>query len=60
MAAGILSNRWLIAERHGVSLNTILLWNRLDLSRPIHPGQALLLYAPSEPDPVAEDSTEQP
>lgn len=49
-----------IAERHGVSLNTIILWNRLNPGRPIHPGQTLILYAPSETDPVAQEPPDRP
>lgn len=49
-----------IAERHGVSLNHIILWNRLDPRRPIHPGDTLILYAPPETDPVAAEPSEQP
>jgi membrane-bound lytic murein transglycosylase D len=33
-----------IAERFGVPLLSLLIWNRLDASRPIHPGQKLVIY----------------
>lgn len=49
-----------IAEAHGVSLNHIILWNRLNPRRPIHPGDTLILYTPPETDPVAEEPADQP
>jgi peptidoglycan lytic transglycosylase D len=33
-----------IAERFGVPLLSLIIWNRLDASRPIHPGQELVIY----------------
>jgi hypothetical protein len=33
-----------IAEKFRVPLPAILIWNRLDLSRPIHPGDRLIIY----------------
>jgi membrane-bound lytic murein transglycosylase D len=33
-----------IAEKFGVPLLSLLIWNRLDASRPIHPGQKLVIY----------------
>ncbi len=33
-----------IAERFGVPLLSLIIWNRLDVSRPIHPGQELAIY----------------
>jgi len=43
-----------IADRYGVSLSDVILWNRLNPRRPIHPGDSLILYAPPpDDDPVA-------
>jgi len=33
-----------IAQRFNVPLAVIIIWNRLDLSQPIHPGQRLVIY----------------
>lgn len=33
-----------IAERFGVPLFSLIIWNRLDVSRPIHPGQELIIH----------------
>lgn len=33
-----------IAERFDIPLQAILIWNRLDLKRPIHPGDRLVIY----------------
>lgn len=33
-----------IADRFQVPLPAILIWNRLDMSRPIHPGDRLIIY----------------
>lgn len=33
-----------IAERFGIPLLALIIWNRLDVSRPIHPGQELVIY----------------
>jgi len=37
-------NLSLIAERFNVPLNAILIWNRLDMQKPIHPGDRLIVY----------------
>ena len=34
----------LIASRFNVSLATLIIWNRLDFRRPIHPGDRLIIY----------------
>jgi hypothetical protein len=34
----------LIAERFGVPLPALLIWNRIDLNRPIHPGDRLVIH----------------
>ncbi len=39
-----------IADRFGVPLPALLIWNRLDPTRPIHPGDRLVI-APDRPDP---------
>ena len=33
-----------IAEKFNVPLAVMIIWNRLDLSQPIHPGQRLVIY----------------
>lgn len=33
-----------IAERFGVPLKTLIIWNRIDINRPIHPGDRLIIY----------------
>lgn len=47
-----------IADRHGVTLNDIVMWNRIDPRRAIHPGDTLILYAPDRDDAPAEDGDE--
>jgi len=37
-------NLSLIADRFGVSLSSLLIWNRIDLKDPIHPGDRLRIY----------------
>lgn len=37
-------NLSLIANRFNVSLATLIIWNRLDFRRPIHPGDRLIIY----------------
>ena len=39
-----------IADRFGVPLPALLIWNRLDPTRPIHPGDRLII-APDQLDP---------
>jgi hypothetical protein len=38
-----------IAEQFRVPLPAILIWNRIDLNRPIHPGDRLIIF-PGEGD----------
>ena len=33
-----------IAERFGIPLSTLIIWNRKDIKRPIHPGDRLIIY----------------
>ncbi len=37
-----------IAEHFGVPLQAILIWNRLDLRKPIHPGDRIVVQPPRE------------
>jgi hypothetical protein len=37
-------NLSLIAEKFGVPLSALIIWNRLSLGRPIHPGDRLIIY----------------
>jgi hypothetical protein len=39
-----------IAEKFRVPLPAILIWNRIDLNRPIHPGDRLIIYPSDDPD----------
>ena len=41
-------NLSLIAERFGVPLQALRIWNRLDLRKPIHPGDRLVVRPPKE------------
>ncbi|MDX1707089.1 MAG: transglycosylase SLT domain-containing protein [Desulfobacterales bacterium] len=43
-----------IAERFNVPLPALLIWNRLDGQKPIHPGDRLVIY-PTETDASIED-----
>lgn len=33
-----------IAERFGIPLAALIIWNRIDIRRPIHPGQPLVIF----------------
>jgi membrane-bound lytic murein transglycosylase D len=33
-----------IAQKHNVPLAALIIWNRIDLNRPIHPGDRLVIY----------------
>ena len=37
-------NLSVIAKRFGVPLAAILIWNRIDLKSPLHPGDRLIIY----------------
>lgn len=39
-------NLSLIADRFGVPLTALLIWNRIDIKESIHPGDRLLIYNP--------------
>lgn len=43
-----------IAEKFDVPLAALIIWNRIDLKRPIYPGQRLVIYA----DEAKNDETE--
>lgn len=36
-------NLSVIADRFGVPLAALIIWNRIDLQRPIHPGDRLII-----------------
>jgi len=40
-------NLSVLAERFGVPLLSLLIWNRIDPSRPIHPGDRLVVHPPA-------------
>jgi prevent-host-death family protein len=42
-------NLSIIAKRFGVPLAAILIWNRIDLNRPLHPGDRLIIYPVDSP-----------
>ncbi len=44
-----------IAERFNVPLPALLIWNRLDSGRPIHPGDRLVIY-PNETQSMQKDT----
>ena len=33
-----------IADKFGVPLAVLIIWNRLDMKKPIHPGDRLIIY----------------
>ena len=33
-----------IADRFGIPLAALIIWNRIDIKRPIHPGKRLIIY----------------
>jgi membrane-bound lytic murein transglycosylase D len=47
-----------IAERFAVPLPALIIWNKLDLSRPIHPGDKLVIY-PKSPRSIETDTEEE-
>ena len=51
-----------IADRFDVPLPALVIWNRIDPRRPIHPGDRLIIYRkdvpPDEKDPVDADTDE--
>lgn len=42
-------NLSIIAKRFGVPLAAILIWNRIDLNSPLHPGDRLIIYPVGSP-----------
>ena len=38
-------NLSVIAERFGIPLAALIIWNRIDLNRPIHPGDRLIIHS---------------
>lgn len=48
-----------IAERFNVPLAALLIWNRIDMNKPIHPGDRLVVFSrPEDPDgPLWPDET---
>ena len=49
-----------IAEQFRVPLPAILIWNRIDMDRPIHPGDRLVIYPMEEGNYPPEVDTEEP
>ena len=41
-------NLSLIADRFGVPLAALIIWNRIDIRKPIHPGDRLVVYRQTE------------
>jgi len=39
-------NLSLIADKFGIPLAALIIWNQLDIRRPIHPGDRLIIYRP--------------
>jgi len=50
-------NLSLIADRFGVSLSSLLIWNRIDPRRTLYPGERLVIY-PDMPDSADEGAAE--
>ncbi|MEW6674272.1 MAG: transglycosylase SLT domain-containing protein [Thermodesulfobacteriota bacterium] len=54
-------NLSVIAEKFDVPLAALIIWNRIDLKRPIHPGQRLIIYAEEikadEPETAEEEGS---
>lgn len=48
-----------IAEKFDVPLAALIIWNRIDLKRPIHPGQRLIIYAPEATGEDAESAVDE-
>jgi LysM repeat protein len=46
-------NLSLIAERFGIPLTALIIWNQIDISRPLQPGDRLVVYR------SVADSTQQ-
>lgn len=46
-----------IAERHGVPLLSLIIWNRLDARHPIHPGQKLIIHQEGSQGDQGENQT---
>ncbi len=49
-----------IADRFNVPLAALLIWNRLDIKQPIHPGKKLIIYAPQPQDSIRQVGIEKP
>ncbi len=47
-----------IAEQFAVPLPALIIWNKLDLKRPIHPGDKLVIYSKS-PGSIETDTEEE-
>jgi hypothetical protein len=41
-------NLSVIADRFGIPLAALIIWNRIDIKRPIHPGDRLIIYREDE------------
>ena len=48
-----------IADQFGVPLAALIIWNRIDLTAPIHPGDQLVIYR-GEGEGLQPDETEEP
>jgi membrane-bound lytic murein transglycosylase D len=48
-----------IAERFGIPLTTLIIWNRIDINRPLHPGDRLIVYRGDTDSGEKERDTEQ-
>jgi hypothetical protein len=48
-----------IADQFGVPLAALIIWNRIDLTAPIHPGDRLVIYR-GEEERLEPDETEKP
>jgi membrane-bound lytic murein transglycosylase D len=48
-----------IAERFGIPLTTLIIWNRIDINRPLHPGDRLIVFRGANDSGEKERDTEQ-
>jgi membrane-bound lytic murein transglycosylase D len=48
-----------IAERFDIPLSALLIWNRLDLKRPIHPGDRLYIFPKEKAAPEGDIDSER-
>jgi membrane-bound lytic murein transglycosylase D len=48
-----------IAERYGIPLTSLLIWNRIDVRKPIHPGDRLVVFSNTLPSNDSDVETDE-